>query len=227
MKTMNDLAPPKGRFATWCGLAIALFSGPLLVAGFRAITGENHSNLQLISRELCIFFMVGLLFWIITSQEKLPLASIGLHTNKLLKSILRGLMLTMIMLMVTVGLYFLLKKFGIHLGSKGSDSFQPSPWVVTLMMLRAGVAEEIFYRGYAIERLRGITGNTWLAALVPLAIFAAAHYRQGPGGIIAACVLGGVFTVSYLKFRDLIANITAHFLGDFTLNVVLPLVTGG
>jgi uncharacterized protein len=224
---MNDLLVRKGRCATWCGLAIALFSGPAFVAVFRAITGENHSNLQLISRELCIFVMVGLLLWIIKTREKLPLASIGLHSNKLLKSILRGLVLTVIMLMVTFGLYFLLQKFGIHLGSKGSDSFKPSLWVVTLMMLRAGVAEEIFYRGYAIERLRWITGNTWLAALVPLAIFAAAHYRQGLGGIIAAFVLGGVFTIAYVRFRDLIANITAHFLGDFTLNVVLPLVTGG
>jgi uncharacterized protein len=223
---MNNLPVRTGR-ATWCGLAIALFSGPVIVAMYRAITGENHSSLQLISRELCIFFMVGLLLWIIKAWEKLPLASIGLHSDKLLKSILRGLALTVIMLTVTVGLYFLLQKFGIHLGAKGRDSFKPSLWVVTLMMLRAGVAEEIFYRGYAIERLRSITGNTWLAALVPLAFFAAAHYRQGPGGIIAAFVLGGVFTLSYIKFRDLIANITAHFLGDFTLNVVLPLVTGG
>src|SRR5277367_5345237 len=104
---MNDLPLRKGLCATWCGLAIALFSGPLFVAGYRAITGENHSNLQLISRELCIFFMVGLLLWIITTQEKLPLASIGLHSDKLLKSILRGLVLTVIMLTVTIGLYFL------------------------------------------------------------------------------------------------------------------------
>jgi hypothetical protein len=64
-------------------------------------------------------------------------------------------------------------------------------------------------RGYAIERLQSLAGNKMLAALLPLTVFAVAHYRQGPGGIIAAFVLGGVFTVFYMKFRDLLANITA------------------
>jgi phosphatidylinositol glycan class B len=64
-------------------------------------------------------------------------------------------------------------------------------------------------------------------ALVPLLVFAAAHYRQGAGGIIAAFVLGGIFTAFYVRFRDLLANITAHFLGDFVLNVVLPLLGAG
>jgi membrane protease YdiL (CAAX protease family) len=52
------------------------------------------------------------------------------------------------------------------------------------------------------------------------------HYRQGVGGIVAVFVVGGILTVAYMKFRDLVANITAHFLGDFVLNVVLPLVSG-
>lgn len=47
------------------------------------------------------------------------------------------------------------------------------------------------------------------------------------GGIVAALVLGGIFTTFYMKFRDLVANITAHFLADFVLNVALPLVSGG
>ena len=55
----------------------------------------------------------------------------------------------MIALIVTVGLYLALQAFGVHLGGNGGNAFQPSPWVVTLVALRAGVAEEIFYRGYA------------------------------------------------------------------------------
>ena len=66
-----------------------------------------------------------------------------------------------------------------------------------------------------------------MAGLVPLTIFAVSHYRQGVGGIVAEFVLGGILTAFYMKFRDLLANITAHFLADFVLNVVLPLVSGG
>ena len=83
-----------------------------------------------------------------------------------------------------------------------------------------------FLSGFAIERLQSLTGSKVLAGLVPLAIFAASHYRQGIGGIVAVFVLGGILTAFYMKFRDLLANITAHFLGDFVLHVALR-VSGG
>jgi uncharacterized protein len=76
-------------------------------------------------------------------------------------------------------------------------------------------------------RLQSLSGNKVSASLLPLIIFAAGHYRQGLGGIVSAFVLGAIFTVFYLKYRDLLANITAHFLADFVLNVILPLVSGG
>ena len=97
----------------------------------------------------------------------------------------------------------------------------------TFAAFRAGIAEEIFYRGFAIERLHSLAGSKLFAGLVSLTIFAVSHYRQGVGGIVAAFVLGGILTAAYIKFRDLLANITAHFLGDFVLNVILPLVSGG
>ncbi len=133
----------------------------------------------------------------------------------------------MIVLAVTVGLYLLLREVGVHLGEDRDVVFHPSLLIVTVSMLRAAVAEEIFYRGFAIERLQTLTDSKLLAALVPLCIFALSHYRQGVGGIIAVFVLGGILTAFYMKFRDLLANITAHFLGDFVLNVALPLASGG
>jgi hypothetical protein len=36
-----------------------------------------------------------------------------------------------------------------------------------------------------------------------------------------------VFTAFYMKYRDLVANIVGHFLADFVLNVILPLVSSG
>jgi CAAX protease family protein len=191
------------------------------------ISGENHSDGQVVVREIGVFLIVGVLVWIVQQKEVQPLSSIGWHTDALLRSFLRGLGLAAIILVVTVGLYFLLQRAGVHLGEDHVNAFHPTLLVTTLIMLRAGVAEEIFYRGYAIERLQSLTGSKWVAGLVPLVLFAATHYRQGLGGIIAAFVLGGIFTAFYVKFRDLLANITAHFLADFFLNVILPLVTGG
>jgi membrane protease YdiL (CAAX protease family) len=212
---------------TCVGLAIALFALPVFMAAYRAITGENHSNWQVLAREAAIFLLVGLLLWIVKRWELLPLSSIGLRVSMLRSSLLRGLWLGVIVLAATVGLYLLLRGVGIHLGEDHGTVFRASLFVVTVSMLRAGIAEEIFYRGFAIERLQSLTGSKLFAGLMPLTIFAVSHYRQGLGGIIAAFVLGGILTAAYMKFRDLMANITAHFLADFALNVVLPLVTGG
>jgi len=223
---MESTISRKNVTPTVVGLVIALFALPVFMAVYRAITGENHSNEQVLARELAVFLLVGLLLWIVKRWEHLPLSSIGLHVNMLRGSLLRGLWLAVVVLAVTVGLYLLLRKVGVHLGEERGSVFHPSLLVVTVSMLRAGVAEETFYRGFAIERLQSITGSKLLAGLVPLTIFAMSHFRQGIGGIVAVFVVGGILTVAYMKFRDLVANITAHFLGDFVLNVVLPLVGG-
>jgi uncharacterized protein len=223
LQTPTSLRRP---LATYAGLAIALLAAPVYTITFRLLAGESRSNWQVLGKELGIWLCLAVLLWIVTQREGLPLRSIGLNTDRPLRSLLRGCLLALMTLAATVGLYFTLQRFGIRLGEDHAGSFHPSLWVVTLVMLRAGVVEEIFYRGYAIERLQTLAGSKWVAALLPLVLFAAAHYRQGLGGIIAALALGGIFTVFYMKLRDLLANITGHFLGDFVLNVVLPLVSG-
>jgi len=176
--TMESAIPRKNLTPTFVGLVIALFALPVFMATYRAITGENHSNGQVLGREFAIFVLVGLLLWIVKRWELLPLTSIGLRINMLRASLLRGLGLAVIVLAVTVGLYLLLRGIGVHLGEDRGSVFHPSLVVVTVSMLRAGVAEEIFYRGFAIERLQSLTGSKLLAGLVPLTIFAVSHYRQ-------------------------------------------------
>lgn len=41
-----------------------------------------------------------------------------------------------------------------------------SVWLILLMVSRAGVVEEILYRGYAIERIEQLSGSKWPAGLV-------------------------------------------------------------
>jgi len=91
-------------------------------------------------------------------------------------------------------------------------------------VLRAAVIEEVFYRGYAIERLERLTGSTPIAASLPLIVFAVAHYRQGMAGILIALVMGGILSMLFVKRRDLLAVIAAHFIIDFIPNIVLPML---
>jgi membrane protease YdiL (CAAX protease family) len=96
--------------------------------------------------------------------------------------------------------------------------------MMSFVMLRAGVVEEICFRGYAIERLEKLS-NSWLIFfLLPCTIFALLHYRQGPSGMFLAFVTGIFISYVYWKKRDLKANIIAHFVVDFVPNVLLPLL---
>jgi membrane protease YdiL (CAAX protease family) len=89
------------------------------------------------------------------------------------------------------------------------------------MVIRAGVVEELFFRGYAIERLEGIGCGRVVAGAIPLAIFAGIHWTGGIPNVIVAFMLGAVATIFYLWRRDLVANMIGHGLSDF-LGVVLP-----
>ncbi len=88
-------------------------------------------------------------------------------------------------------------------------------WWRLISVVRAGVGEEVLYRGYAMERLQELTGSRAMAALVSCAIFALAHV--GPWGwahLFIAGFGGAVFTVLYLWRRNLWINIVAHTLVD-------------
>jgi membrane protease YdiL (CAAX protease family) len=96
-------------------------------------------------------------------------------------------------------------------------------WVMLVVIIRAGFVEELFYRGYAIERLQSLTGSRIFAAGISLLIFAVAHYRQGRAGIIIALLIGAVLAGVYLYKRNLWITIVVHFLGDFIPNILVPL----
>jgi hypothetical protein len=81
--------------------------------------------------------------------------------------------------------------------------------------VRAAVHEELFYRGFAIERLAEITGLLWLAGLISVVAFTYAHLSYwGWAHLIVAGYGGLVLTVMYLWRRDLASNMIAHFLTD-------------
>jgi membrane protease YdiL (CAAX protease family) len=82
------------------------------------------------------------------------------------------------------------------------------------------VAEELFYRGYAIERLRMIGLRPFWSITIPLVIFSLAHWSGGAANILIAFAAGIILTAFYLWRRDLVANMIGHGLVDFVANVV-------
>jgi membrane protease YdiL (CAAX protease family) len=208
------------------GIFLAAFGVPLIILVFGQLTpAGDYTSGFILFRELAILaFTAAFLFWILRVERE-PLSSIGLHNRHWGKSILWGLAGMAVSLAVAALLLFLFGKLGIAFGqgAEAQKFNQVSPWVILVMVFRAGVAEEVFYRGYLMERLSRVRNHWLVYFLLPLVLFALWHYRQGVGGIILSFCLGAVLAAMYWKRRDLKANIIAHFLVDFIPNLLGPL----
>ncbi len=150
--------------------------------------------------------------------ERRPLSSIGLK-RPTWKTLALGLSAGLL-LIAGAGVCYLLvfPALGIDLGraAGGMAAVQSTPlWFWILLVSRAAVFEEIFYRGFAIERLSEITGMRSLAALLSLAAFTLAHLGYwGWAPLIVVALQGGILTGLYLLRRDLASNMLAHFVFD-------------
>ncbi|MEP2667409.1 MAG: type II CAAX endopeptidase family protein [Cyclobacteriaceae bacterium] len=203
------------------GLLISLFSLTFFAIFFRDWFGI--SPMVVLVRELLIFSFVGILVWIIYRWEQLTLQSISLHADSIKRSLFRSLLFFVLSALGIAACLLIMQPLGWTVGGNDAHAYKDVPlWIFFVVVLRAGIAEEVFYRGYAIERISAITGSKWVAAMVPLVIFSIGHFRQGPAGILISFVVGGILTLTYLWKKDLLANMIAHFLIDFIPNILLP-----
>jgi uncharacterized protein len=207
---------------TFLGILISYFSIPLINFVFKKFHGDQLDDGQMLLRELLIFGTVGLLLWIVAQKENRSLESIGLHDRKWKAAIGWGFVNVVICFALAGGCLFLIQRLGWKYGD--STAFDKlSLATIAFITLRAGVAEEIFMRGYLIERLTEMTKNVYVACLLSLVPFALFHAWQGYAGVLISFVLGGYLTIIYVWRRDLKSNIITHFLVDFIPNVAIPL----
>ena len=206
---------------TKLGLAIALLGIPSIVTAQRLLFPDGNPAVKTV-RELLILGLSALLLWIVASKERLPFSSIGFRTDRAGRSLAWGIGFAVACFAAVIASLAAYNALGIRYGE--GQSISRSLPVTFLAVIRAGVSEELFYRGYAIERLEALTGNKWLAAGIPLLAFALFHFSAGGPGVVLALVLGAIITAFYLWKRDLLAVMFAHFLVDFVPNVLLPLL---
>src|SRR5262245_40417460 len=208
--------PAKVSRATWVGLAISLFAMVVIRQVFVFFVPEM-TFASAVLKEALIWVSALTLIVLIRRGEHLPMRSIGFGTARWWKSILWGFVLALVSAVV-VGAVAYLTHYG---NGPGSAAFEKLPlWLITAIVFRAGVVEELFYRGYAIERLRLIgLGRFWSIA-IPVVIFSLGHWSGGAANILIAFVAALKLTGFYLWRRDLVANMIGHGLADFFANVV-------
>ena len=209
---------------TYLGLFISLFGITLLSSLLKGIDlfgssygGKiNFSNLQ---KWILVLFLV----LIIKFLEKRKITSIGFKSIQI-KTILKGVMMGLLAVVVsilTLGLLFNL--FGLEEPST-LGAVSQLPIILQLVTITtAAITEEIFYRGYAIERLGELTGKYLLGGIISGIIFVAIHFPAwGIAGAIPQIIFTIFITVFYLKKRDLTAAIAMHWTINFLMIIVLP-----
>lgn len=205
---------------TWLGLAIALF-GMIVVRHAVLYFSPTLTVSAAIWSESLMWVCIVAVCLIIRRGEKLPFSSVGLGTSRWSKSLGWGVVLT-VGIIVFGSIADLIAVLTHYQPNEFARQLTRLPvWLLTLTCVRAGVGEELFYRGYAIERLQALGLSRFWAAAIPILIFSVGHWTSGWQNVVTAFIVGSVLAAFYLWRRDLLANMIAHFLVDF-IGVVVP-----
>ena len=106
-------------------------------------------------------------------------------------------------------------------GTIQSNSASAPAWVWLVIVLTAGVVEEVLFRAYLFERLADLTGSQWLAAIVSLSAFGAIHVSWNMAHVLGVVVPGGaLFVALYAWRRNLLFNILVHVVVDLPLVLI-------
>jgi membrane protease YdiL (CAAX protease family) len=94
------------------------------------------------------------------------------------------------------------------------------------VVLGAAVAEEIVFRGFLFERLGKLMGRgaaaTAATVIIVTALFGAAHWQQGPFGMLNAAVTGLIVAIVYLICRrKLFVPMVMHAAFDLTAGAMI------
>lgn len=201
--------------ATTVGAIVLLAVFQLPIVGWLV---PGNSFKALIGGECVYWAIAAILVAYVLFIERRQLSSIGLK-RPAWKNAGLGFAGAAVMIGGAVLLYAVVfPALGLQLNqaAAGLSALQSMPrWFQLLLAARAAVFEEIFYRGFAIERISEITGLRWLAALISLAAFTYAHLSYwGWIQLIVVAFQGAVLTGLYLFRRDLSTTMIAHFVTD-------------
>ena len=197
------------KWVSWVGIIVVLGSEFLIRNVFLPIqSNEFHVKNAIIIEWLILVLLIA--YWI-PGIEKKSLESIGFGKFKW-RHVWMGLL---VFVLATVALVI----SGIVLETYGLEpirSLQPvlktySSLTLFGLFLTGTILEEIFYRGYLIERLGALLGRRWLAGIISWITFTLVHLRFfGLGPTIDVSILSAALVLLYLKERSIWPCIVAH-----------------
>ena len=206
------------------GLLLAMI-GPVAIASASERPASSPHRLRVfLFAQAGLVSVVAVVLSLVLFWERSSLSSIGLRPVNL-PSLAWGAALAAFLLYILSPVETRVRRM-LRLGGfeNGLTRLRELPvWSVALAIALGGAAEEILYRGYAVERIEALTGSLWLAGAVPVIVFAVAHLPMwGRGPALSALMSGAIVTGFYLWQRDLTACIFAHLVTDFVGILISP-----
>ncbi len=164
------------------------------------------------------------LFWI-PRIEKKNMASIGLGKFKR-RHLGWGVLVYLLLLVASSISGFVLQSVGLP----SLRSLQPlierySFATLFGLFLTGTFLEEIFYRGYLIERVTILTRHKWVAAFTSWFLFTVIHLKFfGLGPTLDTSVISAVLVLLYMKEKSIWPCIVVHGINDALAFLIFPLL---
>jgi uncharacterized protein len=203
-------------FSTVIALLVVLGCTAVLLAKIQnEFAGADHFAVY----ELIWWTLVALVLSYVRWVERRPLASIGLKKPGIW-NILIGIAAGIVLFAGLVGIYYVIFpaihfKEDPHVTQVMNQMLAKPRWWRLTLILRGAVAEEILFRGYAIERLQEVTGSVSIAGILSCTVFALEHVGFWSWGhALIAGFAGAILTLLYIWRRNLWVNVIAHFVPD-------------
>jgi membrane protease YdiL (CAAX protease family) len=202
----------KNRWSSIVGLLLSLGVVSLPIGSWINSTADSTHGVVF---ELIIWGSVVATLLYVARVEKRPLSSVGFRVPGVKDGIIAILAGICILASLAAVYYVIFPALHWNEDQQIATVSAIPYWLQALIVVRAAVSEELFFRGYAIERLQEMSGSRAVPAIVSCTIFTLDHVSfWGWHHIVVAGTAGILLTLLYLWRRNLWVNMVAHFIVD-------------
>lgn len=204
---------PARRLVILIGLVLALVPASF---GFARIGLAIPGIPRMLGPELMFWAMAASVLLYVLIVERRPLSSIGFK-RLTWWSLVYAVGASIAGFLLVQGIVqFVFPLLHLSFNTKAMQRITNLPyWFRFVSVLRAGICEELLFRGYGLSRLEELTGNKYVASAVTLGLFVYAHLAYwGWAQVFIAGGAGLVVTILFLWRRDLGSNMISHWLTD-------------
>jgi membrane protease YdiL (CAAX protease family) len=219
---MVNISGLSRRWAAVIGLIVILGSEYILRDAF---ISKGASGFQ-IGIAIAVEWIIALLllFCWIPKVEHRKIDSIGFGKFRW-RYIWISIVAYIVYFLISAGLEFGLKSVGLQGLRDLSPTLKGYGFPLLFGLFLTGTfVEEIFYRGYIIERMTELTGRRWLAGTISWLTFTLVHIRFfGLGPTLEVAVIAAVLVILYTRTKSIWPAIIVHGINDIFGFLIGPL----